>query len=141
RLQGAFAADVAFGPAQVADGVGHHPSQDLPQPGRLFGRALAAELLPRRVGLEQRLLHQVGWVELGLEARIELEPRQQPQVLAETLEVQSLRRGVGAHARSLCLKTPNAPRLCAKNEDCPVALPRRNAPYYPAGRTRLQVSG
>jgi hypothetical protein len=59
----------------------------LPQPSRSLGSTLAVELIPRLVGLEQRLLDDVGRIEFCLPARIELKPRQQSQVIPEAFQV------------------------------------------------------
>jgi hypothetical protein len=56
---------------------------------------MAEELGPRLMSLEQRLLDDVGRIELGLPARIKLEPGQQQQILAELLELLSLRLAYG----------------------------------------------
>ena len=53
KPQTGLASDIALGPAEVALGVGQVASEDLPQPGRLLGRTLAAELSLSLVGLQQ----------------------------------------------------------------------------------------
>jgi hypothetical protein len=77
RLQGALPGHVAPGPVQVAAGVGQVAGQDLAQPGGQLGLGLAPELRQGLVGLQQRLLDQVGGVQLGPQPRVQLQPGQQ----------------------------------------------------------------
>src|SRR5262249_39309090 len=56
------------------------------EPGGALGVGLAAELVLVLVRLEQGLLHDVAGVHQSLELRVELEPGEQPEVFAETLQ-------------------------------------------------------
>jgi len=48
--------------------------QDLPQPFGPLGVGMAAELVALLVGLQERLLHHVGRVELAAQPRVEVQP-------------------------------------------------------------------
>jgi hypothetical protein len=66
---------------------------------------LPAKLVVRLMRLQQRLLNNVRRVELALQARVELQPGQQPQVVPMVL--QPLSAGVGrlGHSRPLKVLT------------------------------------
>jgi hypothetical protein len=82
-------------PRRVDERVG----QDAAQPAGLLGRRVAAELLAVLVRLDQRLLHDVGRIDLAGQARVELEPRQQVQVVAVVLDGSRRRLRGSGHAR------------------------------------------
>ena len=65
RFQGALQPHVPAAGAELPCGVRQGTRENLPQPRRQFGLAAAAELAPPGVGLQQRLLHEVGGVELA----------------------------------------------------------------------------
>ena len=69
----------------LASGVDQRVGQDAAQPAGLFGLGAAAELAAVLVGLDQRLLHHVRRVELAAQPRVELEPREQVEVVAVVL--------------------------------------------------------
>src|SRR5262249_31740609 len=110
-VQGLLASHVAPSAAEVAQGVGEVARQHLAQPGPQGLRALAPEGGEVLVRLQQRLLHDVRWVEFGLQARVEPGPRQQAKGIAEALEVVTV--GRGAHAGRLLLKAPSRREWCA----------------------------
>jgi hypothetical protein len=55
------------------------------EPGELLGLGRPAELVPPLVGLEQGLLDDVGGVDLRPEPRPDLDPREQPEIVAQLL--------------------------------------------------------
>ena len=61
-------------------------AEDLPQPGHALGVSRAPETGASLVGLEERLLHDVGSVEFAAQARVELQPSQQHQIGPEPLQ-------------------------------------------------------
>ena len=81
-LERAFQRHVATAAAVVADGVGQGAGEDPPEPGRQLGRGPSprncAEGLVR---LQERLLHDVGRIQLAPQGRAELEPGQDAQVV------------------------------------------------------------
>jgi hypothetical protein len=108
RLQGPLQADGA-GPGRVAaqrppQGV----SQDLPQPGSELGLGLTAELVALLVRLEQGLLHQVGRVELALQADVQLRRDEHAQVVPVAL--QRPRPGRLRHANPILFRMRSAAR-------------------------------
>ena len=93
-LQRAFAVDVAPGAAEVAGGVRQDARQDLSEPAGEFGIVRSPELLLGLVGLQERLLDEVGGVELGLEPPVPGDPGQQLQVRAELFELGRIEPGL-----------------------------------------------
>jgi hypothetical protein len=57
------------------------------------------------VGLEERLLNDVRGIELSLEARVQLEPCQEVQILAIFLQRRVLSFGFAGHPSYLRVKT------------------------------------
>ena len=68
---------VPLGSPQIPDSIRQVVSEDLAQPGGLLRRILGAPVA-RLVRLQQRLLHNVGGIELASQARIKLSLRQEP---------------------------------------------------------------
>lgn len=56
--------------------------QNLPQPSEQFRFGGPTKLLPTPMSFEDRLLHDIGLIELAAQPRIQLQPRQQPQIVA-----------------------------------------------------------
>jgi hypothetical protein len=82
---------------EAADRAGQGVEEDLPQPGRPLSFGAAAELVLRLVRLEQRLLDDVGGVQLGLHLRPQLHPGQQVQVLPIALQGSTRLLGFAGH--------------------------------------------
>jgi hypothetical protein len=99
RRQRAFQARVPLGSAQRPPGVGHIVNQHLPQPGGQLLLAPAAELVVLAAGFQQRLLHDVGGVELGLQPSVHLHAGQQHQVVSEPLQRRPPVSRLGRHDR------------------------------------------
>jgi hypothetical protein len=72
--------------AEAAGGVGQVAGEDLPQPGGQLRLAAPLELGQRLVRLQQRLLYHVRRIEFRPQARVEVEPGQQAQVVPEALQ-------------------------------------------------------
>src|SRR5205085_10911261 len=69
----------------------------LPQPAGQLGVRAAPELLELLVRLQEGFLDHVGGIELPLQARVQMQTGQQPQVRAEALQVPCLAGGFVAH--------------------------------------------
>src|SRR5262249_13023387 len=82
--------------------VGQFAGEDRTQPGRALGIGRAPALVPVPVRLQQGLLDKIRGVEQALWARVELEPGQQQQILAETLQGRtSVMAGLSHYSRPL----------------------------------------
>ena len=86
-LDGLLQRERPLGPsaAPAAEGVGDLAGEDRPEPGEVLGLGRAAELVSPLVGLQERLLDDVGGVDLRAEPRAELEPGEQPELFAQAL--------------------------------------------------------
>jgi hypothetical protein len=67
-----FAADIALGLPKSPHGIGQVVDQHAAEPGQVFRLAAAAELLLLGHGLQERLLNDVGGIQLATQPRIEL---------------------------------------------------------------------
>ena len=88
-----------LGAEVAAQQVGQVAGQDLPQPADELGLAAPAEAREVLVRLQERLLDEVGGIDLALEALADLHPGQQGQVAPVHLQ-QSPERGGVAGPRS-----------------------------------------
>ena len=70
------------GRLEPADQVGQVPRQDPAQPGDQLGLGFALELVEVLVGLQERLLDQVGGICLALERGVDAGAGQESQVVA-----------------------------------------------------------
>ena len=71
--------------------------------------ACSAGVLPRNcsrfsISLHERLLHDVGWINAARRVRSELDPRQEPQVIAKPLETTLFRKITCLHLRPLTIE-------------------------------------
>src|SRR5262245_52427802 len=66
--------------------VGQGVRQDLPGPGGALGFVLSPELSAFLVGLQQGLLNNIRGIQLALEARGELQPGEEPQIVPVFLQ-------------------------------------------------------
>jgi hypothetical protein len=85
-LEGTFPSQLACLRVEASDGAGQGIRQDGAEPGEPLGLGLPAELGSALVGLEERLLDDVGGVQLGLEAGSHLEAGEQAEVIPIALQ-------------------------------------------------------
>ena len=78
--------------------------EDAPQPCGLFGGRAAAKLLAVLVGLDERLLHDVGRIEFAAQPRVELEAGQQMQVIPVVFQLWDRGSGLVRHNSYLGLR-------------------------------------
>ena len=97
RLQRFLATDVAAPGPVVLGLVGQGPDEDLPEPADQLGLAAAEELGELAMGLQVRLLDQVGGVEPDLESPADQGPGQDPEIAPIKLQQQAP-RGIVAGA-------------------------------------------
>ena len=80
--------------------IGDLASQDRPQPGLSLTFRLGTALVPVLMGLEHRLLHQVGRVGQAPMASVQVQSRQKQQVAAILLHLGLVVVGVWSHDHS-----------------------------------------
>lgn len=100
RVQRAFARHVTFGRPQPFDLVCQIAGQRLPQPGHLLAGLQAGHLGRVLVGLQQRLLHDAGQVNLAPPDGYHLLPGQQEQVGTKPVPI-GLAWGYGVHGSKI----------------------------------------
>jgi hypothetical protein len=90
--------------------MGEVARQNVSQPGGQLCASGAAKIPQCLMRLQQRLLDQVGCVELSLQAAIKLHPGQESQVLTILLQVVIFGRVKLAHGVSLAHRVSPMPR-------------------------------
>jgi hypothetical protein len=89
---------IALLAAELADGVDQGAGQDGAEPGPHLLVAVASELVESLMGPQQRLLDDVRRIQLRLQPGIELQSRQQPQVLPVVLQREGGVTDAASHA-------------------------------------------
>ena len=89
--------------------IGQVPGQDRAQPGGELRLRSAPKLPPVLVGLQERLLDQVRRVELGPQPRVELDPRQEQEIVAVAFQGTTLVPTLAGHRCPLLRETGEGP--------------------------------
>jgi hypothetical protein len=86
-VEGSFersnAPEIAFGTSERAGGVGEVTGEEPSEPGEAFALGLSSVVLAILMGIEERLLHDIGRVDPWPPSTTELSLREKPQVRAE----------------------------------------------------------
>ena len=107
---------IALLPAELTGGIDEAACQDRAQPRPQLEIGLATKLVESLMGLQERLLDDVGGVELPAQPGIELQLSQQPQILAVVLQRTRVTRGAFVHRAAYLRRRTSRKKLTPRSQ-------------------------